>query len=61
MRFQLIDRARQDSPVHRLCRVLGVSRSNYFASKDRPASRRQRDDMAMLEHVRSAFAMSDGT
>jgi putative transposase len=25
MRFQLIDRAREDFPVHRLCRVLGVS------------------------------------
>ena len=31
MRFQLIDRARQDFPVHRLCRVLCVSQSGYFA------------------------------
>ena len=61
MRFQLIDRAKQDFPVHRLCRVLGVSQSGYFAWKDRPASRRQRDDMVMLAHVRSAFALSNGT
>lgn len=61
MRFQLIDRARKDFPVHRLCRVLGVSQSGYFAWKDRPASRRQRDDMVMLAHVRSAFALSNGT
>lgn len=61
MRFQLIDRAREDFPVHRLCRVLGVSQSGYFAWKDRPASRRQRDDMVMLAHVRSAFALSNGT
>ena len=61
MRFQLIDRAKQDFPFHRLCRVLGVSQSGYFAWKDRPASRRQRDDMVMLAHVRSAFALSNGT
>ena len=31
MRFALIDRAKAEFPVHRLCRVLGVSRSDYFA------------------------------
>ncbi len=51
MGFQLIDRAKQDSPVHRLRQVLGVSQSGYFAWKDRPASRRQRDDMVVLAHV----------
>lgn len=61
MRFQLIDQAKKDFPVHRLCQVLGVSKSGYFAWKDRPASRRQRDDMVMLAHVRSAFALSNGT
>ena len=61
MRFQIIDRAKKEFPVHRLCRVLGVSQSGYFAWKDRPASRRQRDDMVMLAHVRSAFALSNGT
>ena len=61
MRFTLIDQAKKDFPVHRLCQVLGVSQSGYFAWKDRPACRRQRDDMVMLAHVRSAFAMSNGT
>nr|WP_232318536.1 IS3 family transposase [Sphingomonas sp. TDK1] len=61
MKFTLIDRARKDFPVHRLCQVLGVSQSGYFAWKDRPASRRQRDDMVMLAHVRSGFALSNGT
>ncbi len=61
MRFQLIDRARKDFPVHRLCRILGVSQSGYFAWKDHPPSRHQRDDMVMLAHVRSAFALSNGT
>ena len=61
MRFALVDQAKKDFPVHRLCQVLGVSQSGYFAWKDRPASRRQRDDLVMLAHVRSAFALSNGT
>ena len=61
MRFAHIDQAKKDFPVHRLCQVLGVSQSGYSAWKDRPASRRQRDDMLMLAHVRSAFALSNGT
>jgi putative transposase len=61
MRFALIDQAKAEFPVHRLCGVLGVSQSGYFAWKDRPASRRQRDDMVLLAHLRSAFALSSGT
>jgi len=61
MRFALVDQAKAAFPVHRLCRVLGVSQSGYFAWKGRPASQRQRDDMVLLAHVRSAFALSNGT
>src|SRR4051812_49742776 len=61
MRFALIDGAKAQFPVHRLCRVLGVSQSGYFAWKGRPACRRQRDDMVLLAHVRLAFALSNGT
>jgi putative transposase len=61
MRFDLIDQAKKEFPVHRLCKVLGVSQSGYFAWKGRPASRKQRDDIVMLAHVRSAFSLSNGT
>ena len=61
MRFQLIDAAKKDFPVQRLCKVLGVSPSGYFAWQSRPASRRQREDLVLLAHVRSAFALSNGT
>ena len=61
MRFALIDRAKAEFPIHRLCNVLGVSQSGYFAWEGRPACRRQRDDMVLLAHVRSAFALSNGT
>lgn len=35
MRFALVDQAKEGFPVDRLCPVLGVSQSDYFASKDR--------------------------
>ena len=61
MRFELIDAAKNEFPVQRLCKVLGVSSSGYFAWKERPASLRQRDDMVLLAHVRAAFAVSNRT
>lgn len=61
MRFRLIDAAKKEFPVQRLCKVLDVSPSGYFAWKDRPASPRQRADMVLLAHVRSAFAQSNET
>ena len=61
MRFRLVDAAKKDFPVQRLCKVLGVSASGYFAWKSRPACRRQREDMVLLAHVRSAFTLSNGT
>ena len=60
MKFQLIDKAKNEFPVHRLCGVLGVSQSGYFAWKDRSGSRRQRDDMVLLAHVRGAVAICVG-
>ena len=61
MRFRLIDAAKEEFPVQRLCEVLGVSQSGYFAWRGRPACRRQREDMVLLAHLRSAFALSNGT
>ncbi|SMD15207.1 putative transposase [Fulvimarina manganoxydans] len=61
MRFKLINTAKKDFPVQRLCKVLDVSPSGYFAWRARPASRRQRDDLVMLAQVRSAFATSNET
>jgi putative transposase len=61
MRFKLIDAAKEEFPVQRLCKVLGVSPSGYFAWRGRPACRRQRDDLVLLAHVRSSFQLSNGT
>ena len=61
MRFKLIDEAKKEFPVHRLCIVLGASQSGYFAWKERPASRRQNQDMVLLAHVRAQFSTSNET
>ena len=61
MRFQFIDAAKEEFPVQRLCKVLGVSQSGYFAWRSRPACRRQREDLMLLAHVRSAFRLSNET
>jgi putative transposase len=61
MRLALIDVAKAEFPVHRLCRVFAVSQSGDFTWEDRPASRRQREDMVLLAHARSAFTRSNGT
>lgn len=61
MKFRFIDKAKEEFPAHRLCKVLGVSQSGYFAWKDRPASHRQQEDMVMLAHVSSADALSHET
>ena len=58
MRFRLIDAAKKEFPVQRLCKVLGVKgQSGYFARKDRLACRRLHEDMVLLAHIRSAFAL----
>jgi transposase InsO family protein len=61
MRFRLVDQAKKEFPVHRLCSVLDVAVSGYFAWKGRPASRRQKEDLVLLAHIRAQFATSNET
>lgn len=61
MTFAFVDAEKAAFPIDRMCRVLDVSCSGYYAWSSRPACRRQRDDMVLLAHVRSAFALSNGT
>lgn len=61
MRFRFINQAKKQFPLSRLCHVMGVSQSGYFAWKDRPASRRQRDDLVILAHMHSAWSLSNET
>ena len=60
MRFRFIDaeRAGLAMPIFRLCRLLQVSVSGFYAWRNRGPSQRQLDDMVLLAHVRVAFRRS---
>ena len=60
MRFRFIDaeRAGLAMPIFRLCRLLQVSVSGFYAWRNRGPSQRQLDDMVLLAHVRAASSAS---
>lgn len=61
MRFALIDASKADLPIERMCELLDVSVSGYYAYKHRSSSRRQLDDMIYLAHIRERFELSNCT
>jgi len=61
MKFRLIDANKANTPIDRMCVLLNVSASGYYAWRSRSASQRQLDDMVLLAHIRSQFALSNET
>lgn len=61
MRFHLIDAQKAELPIDRICDLLEVSVSGYYAWKHRGPSQRQLDDMVLLAHIRAHFETSNGT
>jgi transposase InsO family protein len=61
MKFRLIDASKAELPISRMCDLLQVSPSGYYAWKKRKPSRRQLDDMIYLAHIRGHFALSNET
>jgi transposase InsO family protein len=55
-----IDAERAQHSVSDLCRVLGISRSGYYAARTRPLSRRTREDARLAALVVSAFRVGRG-
>src|SRR5271163_171788 len=56
-----LKRLRRENEILQQGRDILKKATAFFAWKDRPASRRHRDDMVLLAYVRSAFARSNGT
>ena len=61
MKFDFIAKHRREFSVTRMCKVLGVSRSGFFAWLKRSPSRRQRDDEKLQRRIRAIFDKSGGT
>jgi putative transposase len=49
--FELIDAEKASYPISLLCKVLGVSRSGYYDWKDRPPSKRARENAALTHRI----------
>lgn len=47
-------------PIAVMCDVLQVSRSGYYAWRDRPPSARDREDAGLTEAIRASHVASDG-
>jgi putative transposase len=60
-RFGFIAAEKASSSVVRLCRVLGVSTSGFYAWQQRQPSRRARVDAELLERIRDVHANSHYT
>lgn len=61
MKYRFIRKHRQEFNVSRMCRVLNVSRSGFFAWLKRGESRRKQEDAKLLRKIREVFLGSDRT
>jgi len=59
--FRFIDAEKACLPVALLCRMLGVSRSGYYAWRKRPPSKRRREDATLTEKIRRVHERSRRT
>jgi hypothetical protein len=56
MRFQFIDDHRPEFPVKLMYRVLDISRSGYYAWRERPPSARKMADQQLLEQINETIS-----
>ena len=61
MKYRFIDAHRAVYPVGRMCHVLGVSRSGYYAWRQRPLSERKQTNTRLLLHIRAVYHESRNT
>lgn len=59
--YRFVEREKAHHPVTRLCRVLGVSPSGYYAWSQRGPSRRAQSDAALTKRIQQIHQESRGT
>ena len=58
MRYAFIEAKKGIYPIRLLCHILRVSRSGYYAWRDRPESRRALESRQLLAHIRRSHGRS---
>jgi putative transposase len=61
MKYAFMALYAQEFSLKRMCRVLNVSRSGYYAWKRRSVSKRERDNEELLAQIRAAYQSSRRT
>jgi putative transposase len=61
MKYQFIEAHRSDFAVTRMCQVLRVSASGYYASRGRQLSQREQDNQKLLDQIKEIHAASRRT
>ena len=59
MRFEFIEDHRDEFPVTRMCKVLDVSRSGYYAWRGRPPSEREMANRELYEKIKAVYEESN--
>ncbi len=59
--FELIDAEKASYPISLLCKVLRVSRSGYYDWKDRPPSKRARENATLTHQITQIYQRSRET
>lgn len=60
MKFQFVDRHQGVFPIRRMCGVLGVSPSGYYAWRNRPECRRKREDRRLGLEIKAIHRENRG-
>ncbi len=61
MKYELVARNRSRFPIRRMCELLSVSASGFYAHQKRPMSQRARDNQELVEHIRRVHQESRQT
>jgi hypothetical protein len=61
MKYQFVADLCHEFPVTRMCQVLAVSTSGYYAWRGRPQSQRAQDNLELVDRIKKIHAESRGT
>lgn len=61
MRFAFIEQHRTEFSVRRMCQVLGVSSSGFYAWRERKPGQREQENTRLVEHIQAIYERSRQT